>query len=442
MITSTTEQMLYRLNNLNKEQTRISYQMSTRKVLDNGSDDTEVYKREVYIDDRMRTYEGIKVQIEKTTAQNNVSDSTLGDAKDLLTKIKSEIMKALNATTDDEARKSIAINLEGMKENLIMLSNESVEGEYLFAGSDSTVKPFTLDNETGKMVYNGDGFLRKVAVEDGYYRERGITGFETFFYSTETALKGETLNFTDDQRVLDQNGYEWKKPDAVETGGTLLFEDSQPIVDDAGETWTLNTSIPQLENATLGNIPVSYVSGNTYEVTVPGTVNSLQVNQLIKVEENGKFSDDVNDRLNISGTSPDFSVTVPNVDGTKFEAKSSVFDFLDKTIDALNKVDEKGNPVTTEEAKLALEDSLDEINDVFDAINVGHGKLGGRNSVFEVSLERVSTKLTQFNILKTEVGSADLAKVAVEAKALELTFTALYSTINKMNQLSLVNFVR
>jgi flagellar hook-associated protein 3 FlgL len=35
----------------------------------------------------------------------------------------------------------------------------------------------------------------------------------------------------------------------------------------------------------------------------------------------------------------------------------------------------------------------------------------------------------------------DLTKVAMQAKALELTYTALYSTINKTNQLSLVNFL-
>lgn len=197
-----------------------------------------------------------------------------------------------------------------------------------------------------------------------------------------------------------------------------------------------------MENGGLGNIPVSLVGGTTYEATVPGTVNSLQVNQLIKVKEDGTFSDEVSDRLDISGTSPDFTVTVPNVDGTKFEAKSSIFDLLDKTINALNRVDENGNTVSSAVADEVLKNSLDEIDTAFNAMNVGHGKLGGRNNIFEVSLDRVSAKLTQFNILKTEVGTADYAKVAVEAKALELTYTALYSTINKMNQLSLVNFVR
>ena len=77
----------------------------------------------------------------------------------------------------------------------------------------------------------------------------------------------------------------------------------------------------------------------------------------------------------------------------------------------------------------------------YDGVNIAHAELGGKNKVFEISLERVNSKLTQYNILSQQIGSADLAKVAMEAKALELTYTAIYSTISKTNQLSLVNFL-
>ncbi len=110
-----TEQTLYRLDNLNAEQQRISYQMSTGKKLQQGSDDSNLYTREIYVDDKIRVYEGLKVQIEKTNAQNDVADSTLGEVKNLLTYVKSEVLKALNATTDPEAKAAIAINLAGIK---------------------------------------------------------------------------------------------------------------------------------------------------------------------------------------------------------------------------------------------------------------------------------------------------------------------------------------
>ena len=83
----------------------------------------------------------------------------------------------------------IAGNIAGSKENLYDLVNTQVEGEYVFSGSDSSVKAFTMD-ANGKVTYNGNDSLRKIAVDEGSYRESGINGFEAFFYTTDSALKG------------------------------------------------------------------------------------------------------------------------------------------------------------------------------------------------------------------------------------------------------------
>ena len=67
---NTSNSMLYRLDILNEQQTRVNYQMSTGRVLDAGSDDTVVYTQDLYINDKVRTYEGLKTQLEKNNAQN------------------------------------------------------------------------------------------------------------------------------------------------------------------------------------------------------------------------------------------------------------------------------------------------------------------------------------------------------------------------------------
>lgn len=377
---SSTHQTLFRLNNLNAEQERISYQMSTGKKLQYGSDDVDTFSREVYIEDKIRVYEGLKVQIAKTNAQNAGSDSAIGEAKDLLSYAKVEIIKSLNDTNDDISRQAIAIGLEGVKENLLFVANEQMEGEYLFSGSDTLDQPFSKDPSTGVVTYTGDTQLRKVAVEDGLYRERGVTGFETFLYTSSSALKGDTLTFNETDRIIDQYGNEWK----------------------------LNTSTNTLDKYELDG-----------DITNPLVTVSV-------------------DNTN----APVYTATVPNEDGMKFEAKSNVFNLLDSAINALNKVDSLGNAVSDDVARDALQSSLDEITKAYDGMNNGHAKLGGRNKVFEISYERVSAKAFQYEKLQQDVSGVDLAEVAVEAKALELTYSALYSTINRMNELSLVNFIR
>ena len=204
-------------------------------------------------------------------------------------------------------------------------------------------------------------------------------------YSTDTATKADTLEFSTSQRIVDQDGFEWK-PDSLTTPTRLVRYDFNG-------------------NAT------------TDELTVVANAGPNAA----------KFP---------------YQITTPNVDGTKFEAKSNIFDEIDNIVNALNKVDSAGNPVSDAVADAALVEGLENINSAYDAVNVAHAELGGRNKVFEISQEKVAAKITQYNIMFQEVAAADLSKVAVEAKALELTFTALYSTINKTNELSLVNFIR
>jgi flagellar hook-associated protein 3 FlgL len=374
---SQTQQMVYRLSNLDTQQQKVTYQMSTKKELQYGSDDSVLYARIVSVDDKIRTYEGLQSQVEKTTLQNNTSDSSLSEIKKILDFVKQELLKANTSTTTADGIAAIASSISGIKENIYQLANTQIEGEYLFAGSDSSIKPFEKNATTGKITYQGNNQLRKIAVEEDSYREKGVTGFDMMMYPSSTAYKGKTLTFKDTDRIIDQNRNEWK-------------------------------------------------------------LNSPTNNTLTKYDLNGNATSTT---LSVTGTSPTLSVVVPSTDGTKFEAKTNIFDFIDNTVNALKKVDSSGNPITDAQSKTLIGNSLTEFDKAFDAVNVAHADLGGKNQVFEISLERINSKLTQYNVLSQEISGADLTKVAMEAKALELTYTALYSTISKTNQLSLVNFL-
>jgi flagellar hook-associated protein 3 FlgL len=375
-----TDQMLYRLNNLNIQQQLNTYQMSTKEKLQDGSDDSTLYSRLIAVDEKVRTYEGLQTQIERTNAQNNVADSSMSSIKKILENAKTELIKANTATTTAEGIAAISANLSGIKENLYQFANTQVEGQYVFAGSNSTIQPFEKD-ANGKVTYVGNNQLRKVAVDEGSYREKGVTGFDMMMYPTDTAYKGENLNFSSSDRILDQDGNEWKLNSP--TNDTLTKFDSNGVA--------------------------------TTETITPITNDGL--------------------------TPATYTAVLPSTDGTKFEAKTNIFDLIDSTINALNKVDSVGNPITDEDSKALISKNASELNKAFDGVNIAHAQLGGRNKLFENALDNVTSKLTQYDILSQNIGGADLTKVAVEAKALELTFTALYSTINKTSQLSLVNFM-
>ncbi|MCJ8327034.1 MAG: hypothetical protein MJK08_08055 [Campylobacterales bacterium] len=390
----TTSSTMFRLHNLNKEQVRISYQQASGEILDRGSDNTQTFARKIYVQDKITVYTGIQNQLKKTTAQNLNSDDALAEMKELMRYVKSEVIKALNDTVNPDARKSISVQIAGVKKNMIMLTNEKIEGEYLFAGSNTTVKPFEEDATTGKMTYRGDGYLREIAVEFGSYRDKGVNGFDMMSFSTSISQVTDKITFTEgEHRVVDKEGNEWKFVDHDNADGD-------------------------------NDITTGIDKDRLYKFDFDG-----KTKEYLKMSPTANAGEFISD--NTVGTSfLDPGATPKTLTNPEFHTKKNVFDVLDNIIEGLatNNKDE-------------MKEGLSEITDSFDALNKAHADLGARNKVFELSAQRVSSKLNQFDIFYKKVVLSDPATLAIEAKSLELTFVSLYSTINRLNKLSLVNYL-
>ena len=369
----------YRLGNLDNYQAKLNFQMGGSK-LQFGSDDSVTFGRLTHTEDKIKTQKGIVAQIERADVLNKTSDTAMKEVKLLLEKIKAEeLIKANTSTTSIEGLEAIAGVIEGYKQNLFNLANTQTEGQYVFAGSDASVKPFSMD-PSGKVTYNGDSELRKVAVDEGSYRERGINGIDAFFYVADSASKGATLTFKAGDRITDQDGKEWVLN--IPTNNTLTKTNWD------GSTQTLAV-IPPVAPAT------------------------------------------------------EYTTTVPNIDGTKFEARRNMFDMLDEAISSLRGLDSAGNPTLTyEDRRAGISKAIDESTKAYDTAVIAHSELGAKNKTFEVSKERAESKITQLSILEKELGNSNLTEVATELKALEISYTALYSTINRTFELSLTNFLR
>lgn len=121
--------------------------------------------------------------------------------------------------------------------------------------------------------------------------------------------------------------------------------------------------------------------------------------------------------------------------------QQSYFDDLDELIAALKLEDTNGNTITSDEADSLLSSALDKFDSAYDNVNAAHALVGTRTNTVDNYSEIVTSKITHFKLLQEEYASADLTALAVESQALENTYTALYSTINKINSMSLVNFL-
>ena len=495
----TSRNMIYHINNLNTESQRISYQMATGKVLDKGSDDAMLHTRVINVEDKLRVTEGLKLQIEKTQALNTTADASMGEIKLSLETIKLDIMKGLNSGMDRSDKLAISSNLKGVRENIFDRVNTEVDGEYLFTGSVTTNQTFVKDasyDTNGKIDFNGDGFLRKIATQPGSYRDRGVTAYDVAFYNSDTAVAGADLTFSEGERIIDEDGFEWKlnanknRLQQYDHNG-IIYDPKVEIDVSMSPSTSVEIDLGIDANADAkGNYTIKMTGDNgilhTYTYEANGTNSANDVYTDLKAQIEVDFPGAVsamtfNDKFTLTAITPNTSLKVSIYDsdsnydivatneieataanqatqnkyvltapatpiGRLFEAKHNYFDDLNIIINALDgfstKLDgTRGDVITDDKVNDTLRTGLGQTTGQYEATNVGHGELGGRNKIFENAYDKIATQETHYNILIQEIGGADMAKLAMESKSLDLTYQALYSTISKMNQLSLVNFI-
>jgi flagellar hook-associated protein 3 FlgL len=370
---------LYYLNILNTQSSKVNYQLSTGNAIENGSDDSSLFKEIISLESKMNRLESIQIQIDTSTLYNESSDSTISQMKDIMDTVNSKVLLALNDTNTIDDKKIIANELEAYKESLLNYANQNDGDNYFFSGLDSTKQAF-VESSNGNIVYNGSLDNKKLLVDENSYATQGVTGVDILYYTTSTASTGEDLTFLDNDLLIDSQNNTWEFID-----------------------YDLD-----------GNIDTDRVYKN---------------------------ADSTSDYIDVTYDSSSQEYTLTNTQNETIETKHSYFDLLDEIINSLNLKDSNGNSITEEESDEILSSKLDDIENAYDTINEAHSKLGSRNSIIETAATSLSAKYTSFNIFYEQTASADLTEASIKAQSLELTFSALYSTISKLNSLSLVNYI-
>jgi flagellar hook-associated protein 3 FlgL len=368
---------MYNLSLLNNRNEKVTYGLSSNEALQSGSDDSTKYNQLLSVNNSVNSYSSILERIQLTDSYNTTSDTATSSIKDSLESAKTLVLKATTATTNSDGKKSIANELEALKDTIYSLANSTVNNQYLFSGKSTTTQPFVKDETTGKISYSSSNDNKTVNVETNTYNTQGINGLELLYYTNETAQSGEDLTFDENEVILDKDGNQYK----------LLDTDND------------------------GNFDGLYL-------------NADSSNTPLSVTNNG-----------------DGTFTTTNTGTSYLESKHSVFDDLDEIINALKQQDSNGNSISEDESNTILSNSADKIGNAYDTANLAHSQLGVRTSSIENYESIVQSKVTNFKLLQQSIGAADLTALAVESQALENTYTALYSTINKVNNLSLVKYL-
>jgi flagellar hook-associated protein 3 FlgL len=169
-----------------------------------------------------------------------VTDSTLGEVVTQLTSAISLATQGSNGTLNAADLKSIGNEVSGIRDTVLSLANTAYQGNFIFSGSQGSVKPFSLNlaSSPATVAYNGDALASSVVTPGGQSLQVNLPGAAVFTAPGASVLDG--LN----QLVSDlQNG----SPAAVAADANTL---SSALGNVNQQRTTIDTSLSQLNGTT------------------------------------------------------------------------------------------------------------------------------------------------------------------------------------------------
>ncbi len=191
------DRSLRNMQNTQSDAAKTNEQLSTGKALIRPSDDT----------DKLRTIGNLERAINKVQSYNNnvdhlinryaTEEGALTSASDILVRARELAIQASNATVSSEDRKIIAIEVDGLKSELLALANaKDVNGQAMFAGAKTSVEPFVVAAD-GEVSYQGDSRQTMIEVSENRQLPKNRSGLEVFTGVTRLDENGkeERINF-------------------------------------------------------------------------------------------------------------------------------------------------------------------------------------------------------------------------------------------------------
>lgn len=202
---------LRNLNNNTQNIQKYQEQLSSFKEVNRPSDDPMATSKIMDFTNSLSQNEEYLTTIEDSIDWTNVQDSALSNATNSLHRIRQLVQSAANGTMSTEDRQSVKADVEGEMHTFFDSLNTSFGGRYVFAGKNTTTKPFgvtenseiTEENPnqytisyTGSELEGSNNLSREISpgvdvelLTDG--KEFMDEDFNTFFNQVFTALDGD-----------------------------------------------------------------------------------------------------------------------------------------------------------------------------------------------------------------------------------------------------------
>lgn len=170
------------LDQAQSNQQQLSAELSSGVRVTSLSDDPIAAGQNVLLLNQIQQDDSFTQSANLVTGQLQVADSALGQVVSQLTQAISLATSANNGTMNASDRQSISNQIAGIRAEVLTLANSSYQGQYIFAGGQTSAAPFTLDTSStpATVTYNGDTNVNYVETPDGQRIQLNLPGDQIF----------------------------------------------------------------------------------------------------------------------------------------------------------------------------------------------------------------------------------------------------------------------
>lgn len=165
---------------------QLTQEMSSGARVNSLSDDPVAVGQNVSLLNQIQQADTFTQNATEVQGQLQVADSALGSVVTELTQAVTLATSANAGTLSTTDVKSVSSQLAGIRDEVQSLANSSYQGQYIFAGGQTSSSPFTTDSSTtpATTTYSGDSNVNYFTTPSGQQIQLNVPGDQIFLSSS------------------------------------------------------------------------------------------------------------------------------------------------------------------------------------------------------------------------------------------------------------------
>ncbi len=170
------------MRDINKNRSQmagIQSDLSSGKRVRIPSQDPISFQRSRILEENIRKQEQYQNNISSGLRQGRLAQEALDETIDSLIEVKRILTHGATDTSRDKVRESMAQEIAGIRDTIVMTLNSSYGDRYLFGGTNSAAEPLTFDEAApGGVTNNSNATAPRIQAGDQMFVDISITATE------------------------------------------------------------------------------------------------------------------------------------------------------------------------------------------------------------------------------------------------------------------------